>query len=52
MEYKKRIQVLLSFEIEEMLSKLSKDEHRTRSAIVELAMLAYWSKAREEKGTG
>jgi predicted DNA-binding protein len=47
MDQKKRIQILLSAEIEELLAKLSKEEHRTRSAIVELAILTYGTKTQK-----
>jgi predicted transcriptional regulator len=41
-----RVQVLLSSEVETLLEELSVREHRTRSAIVELALLAYAERAK------
>jgi len=44
-----KVQLVLSEEVNRLLTEIAKKEYRTRSAIVELALLAYWSKAKEKE---
>lgn len=48
---KKRVQIMLSSEVDSLLRKLSEEERRTISAVVELALLAY-GKTKKGKGSG
>jgi predicted transcriptional regulator len=43
-----KVQLVLSEEINNLLKKLAKEECRTRSAVAERAILAYWSKKQED----